>query len=364
MIRLNLLKNRFSPTSATPEQETLGSISTLSFDTVASRSRKTLLVVVGVLLVAGVLAGGALYFYFRPFSEDAIAPPTTVAQPATKVDSTKVAANAVRAGDSTGDSAKVVETPKPAPEPEPKPVPKTEPKPEPRPAPPPQATAPQVTAPALAGGVVNQVLSEALSAGSAGSPTHFEELAAPARLSYQKFAFERLLSVVRQVSAPAIRFSRVRLYSPGVVVLQGSSTDSNAVRALIQGLLAQSLVDTSLKTGPKGQFALVARLPFSASFAGGGGFSPDFAKTMLQARDLAKSQSLDIGAPRSPSVQTLSGTKRAAWKLSGTGAWESVDKWLSAMQSTDCPLGLTSLSLASGPDGKLRLEAEAISYSR
>lgn len=212
---------------------------------------------------------------------------------------------------------------------------------------------------------MNQVLNEATtSASSSTTPTRFEELAAPARLSYQKFAFERILSVVRQVSAPSIRFSRIRLYSPGVVVLQGSTTDSTAVRALIQGLLAQSLVDTSLKTGTKGQFALVARLPFSASFTAGKGSSQDFTKTLLQARDLAKSQNLEIGAPRAPSIRSLFGNKRATWKLTGTGAWDSVDKWLSAMQATDCPLGLTTLALASGPDGKLRLEAEAISYSR
>jgi hypothetical protein len=133
---------------------------------------------------------------------------------------------------------------------------------------------------------------------------------------------------------------------------------------LIQGLLAQSLVDTSLKTGINGQFALVARLPFSASFAAAKGTSDDFAKTLLQARDLAKSQNLEIAAPKAPAIQNLSGRKRAAWKLNGTGAWDSVDKWLSALLSTDCPIGLNSLILASGPDGKLRLEAEAISYSR
>ena len=380
MIRLNLLKNRFHSASATPEPETLGSISTLSFDATPSRGKKVLFAVAGLVVIAALVGAGAWY-YFRPTPDDTIAPPTAVAKPkadtvatakvdsSKKKDTTKVAAkDTVRAKDSAKkvEPVKVVEAPKPAPKPEPKPKIEPKPKPEPPPPPPPTPVAvPQVTAPALAGGVVNQVLNEAqTAAGSAGAPTRFEDLPAPARLSYQKFAFERILSVVRQVSAPTIRFSHVRLYSPGVVVLQGTTTDSIAMRALIQGLLAQSLVDTSLKTGANGQFAIVARLPFSASFSAGGGTSNDFAKTILQARDLAKSQNLDIGAPKGPSVQNLSGRKRAAWKLSGTGAWDSIDKWLSALLSTDCPLGLTSLVLASGPDGKLRLEAEAISYSR
>ena len=73
---------------------------------------------------------------------------------------------------------------------------------------------------------------------------------------------------------------------------------------------------------------------------------------------------MEITAPKSPSIQKLGTVQRASWKVAGTGAWDSIDRWLAALQSLNSPLGFTSLALASGPDGKLRLEAEAISYSR
>ena len=149
--------------------------------------------------------------------------------------------------------------------------------------------------------------------------------------------------------------------SDGVCEIQLNRPEKrNAITLAMYGALVDAL--NEVRADDSVRVVLVSGA--GASFTAGKGSSQDFTKTMLQARDLAKSQNLEIGAPKAPSIQNLSGNKRAAWKLSGTGAWDAVDKWLSAMQSTDCPLGLTSLFLASGPDGKLRLEAEAISYSR
>jgi len=380
VIRLNLLRNRFHSTSVDPDLDVAGSLATELGDEAPSRGRKGWLVVVVLVLLAA--AGGGVWYYLRPSILEEIAPPTVVAKPkvdSTRKDTAKVAPkdtarpkDSLRAAKDSGktESAKVSEAPKPKPPPppEPKPVPAPTPAPPPQPPPPPppppQAEQPEVVAPALAGGVVNQVLSEAQTqTGSATQPASFEDLSAPARLSYQQFSFERILSVLRQVSSGSIRFSQVRLYSPGLVVLQGSTQDTSALRGLVQGLLAQSMVDTELKTGAKGQFALVARLPFSASFATSGAASGDFSKTILQARDLAKTQNLDLSALKGPSVQKLSGRKRATWKVGGTGTWDGIDKWLSALQSTSCPLGLASMTLSSGPEGKLRMEADAISYS-
>jgi hypothetical protein len=376
VIRLNLLRNRFKAASVDSDLELAGSLATELGDDAPKRGRRPWLFVALLVLLAA--AGGGVWYYLRPSVLEEIAPPTVVEKAkvdTTRKDTAKVPPkDTVRAKDtarkvevkSKVEPVEVAEAPKPKPKPpEAKPIAVPTPAPPPPPPPPPpQAEQPEVVAPALAGGVLNQVLNEAQSqTGSATPPTSFEDLSAPARLSYQQFSFERILSVVHQVTSGSIRFSQVHLYSPGWVVLQGSTQDSAALRGLVQGLLAQSMVDTALKTGAKGQFALVARLPFSASFATSTGASGDFSKTILQARDLAKSQNLDLSPPKGPSVQNLSGRKRATWKVGGTGTWDGIDKWLSALQSTSCPLGLASMSLASGPDGKLRMEAVAISYS-
>jgi len=60
----------------------------------------------------------------------------------------------------------------------------------------------------------------------------------------------------------------------------------------------------------------------------------------------------------------VSGRRRATWKIAGTGAWDAIDKWIASLQSTDCPLGFTTLALAAGPDGKLRIEGQLISYGK
>jgi len=265
-----------------------------------------------VVILAGAGAG-VWYKFLRTDVDDTIAPPTTVSKP--KAD-TLAKAPAVPAKDSSAAKTAESETAKPkldtakpspakvaaAPKPEPKPLPPPPPKPEPKPEPiAPVAAAPQIVAPPLAGGVVNQVLAESQTkSGAASMPTRFEDLSAPARVAYQKFAFERILSVVRQVTAPSIRYSRVRIFSPGLVVLQGSTTDSGALRSLVQGLLAQSLIDTVLKVGPKGQFALAARLPFNASFGGQGTASDDFSRTVTQARDLAQARTWRSPLPARP----------------------------------------------------------------
>ncbi|MBK8802384.1 MAG: hypothetical protein IPN71_10100 [Fibrobacteres bacterium] len=406
MIRFNLLRNRFQSSSLAAEPETIGSLSTLSMRTMGGPSMgKKLAIAAGVVLFLGAVGGGTWWFLNQnPQTE--IAPPTQTAKPVTppaqpaqpaqppqpqtdtvkkdpvdaakfakdsarKADSLKVAEAAVRKADSIkvakeaarkADSVKLA-----AAKPEPKkPEPKT---PEPKvvetlPPPPPPSVTPRVVAPALAGGVVAQVIAESQSKGGAApAPTRFEDLSPLARLSYQRFAFERILAVIRQVAPAGVKFTRIRLYSPGLVVIHGTSAEAEGVNTLIRGLLAQSLVDTALKTGTGGQFAIAARLPFSSSSVTNGKSGKDFASTLTQARDLAQTGGLTLSAPKAPSVQTYGSLKRASWKLSGSGPWESIGKWFAALQSMELPVGFTSASLSAGVDGSLKLEAEAISYA-
>lgn len=393
MIRLNLLKNKFQSSPLGSEPETLGSLTTMSIKSVGSgRSKTWLLAATGILLIGGIGAG--VWYFLNSSTPDPVAPPTKVAKtvppPAATPskrdtghakDTAKVAKDTAKARDTA--HAKVADAkpePKPVPKPEPKPEPKPVPKPEPKKPEPPKppepvktanvpppvpSSAPQVVAPSLPGGVVNLVISESQGkASTSPAPTRFEDLSPSARLAYQKFSFERILSVLRQVSPSGLKYSQISVYSPGIVLIQGTTTDSLAVRALIQGLLAQSLVDTSLKSGGKNQFALVARLPFNSSFGSNGKSTDDFAKAMTQARDLAQAGGLVLAQTKAPSVKPIGALKRASWKLSGQGGWESVDKWLASLLSMECPIGFTSLSLSAGVEGKLRLEAEAISYSK
>lgn len=412
MIRFNLLRNRFQSTSLAAEPETFGSLSTISMRTAGGMSTgKKLAIAAGVVLFLGAVGGGTWWFLNQGPSDN-IAPPTQTtkkvpppaqpaqptqpaqpvqpAQPKTdtvkkspaelaklakdsarKADSLKVAEAATRKADSIkvakeaarkADSVKQALAKKPEPK---KPEPKVETKTaENVPPPPPPTVTPRVVAPALAGGVVAQVLTESQTKGtSAPAPTRFEELSPLARLSYQRFAFERILAVIRQVAPAGVKFTRIRLYSPGLVVIQGSSAEAEGLNTLIKGLLAQSLVDTALKTGTGGQFAIAARLPFSASSATNGKSGKDFNSTLTQARDLAQTGGLTLTAPKAPSIQTFGSIKRASWKLTGAGPWESIGKWFAALQSMDLPVGFTSASLSAGADGTLKLEADAISYA-
>ena len=390
MIRLNLLQDRFGAASSrdAADLDALGGLTTTSLDVVSSGKGRRLALVAGVIFAAGVLGGGAWYL-LRPDPDTALVPETvTVEKPrAAKADSAKARTassmkdslrrdSAMVKANAPATEAKPAAKAEPAPkvEPAPKPAPKVEPKPEPKkaeapPPPPPETISiqPAVVAPALAGGVVELVLGESKSASasaSASTPSRFEDLSPTARLAYQRFAFERILSVVRQVAGPDIRFSNVKILSPGIVTVSGTSKEPAGIASLVQGLLAQSLVDTALVQNGKGQFALMARLPFSASFGASATGTDDFKKAVLQARDLAASQGLELAAPGAPSVRDVAGLSRARWTLSGTGAWESVAKWIGALQSTQSPVGFTSLQLSAGPDGKLRVTADAISYRK
>lgn len=383
MIRLNLLQNRFGAALSKDsiDVDLLSGLTTTSMQAFSSGKGKRIATIAGAVLAVGILGGGAWYL-FGSDSDTALVPETvTVEKPLSKPKDTAASAKPAEkavAKDSAKasgkhDSAKVKETKTPPAEKVAPPKAETR-KPEPpvaqkvEPTPPPTeyvSIQPAVVAPPLAGGVVDLVLGEAKSAGSqASAPSRFEDLSPLARLAYQKFAFERILSVIRQVTPPDMRYTSIKILSPGIVTIQGNSKDLGGIASLVQGLLAQSLVDTALVKNANGQFALIARLPFSASFGGTEEGSTDFPKTINQARDLAATQGLDLGKVSSPSLQTASGAPRARWKLSGTGAWESVSKWIGALQSTQCPLGFVSLQLTSGPDGKLRLVADAISYGK
>jgi hypothetical protein len=380
LIRINLLQNSFGPASSKDsiDVDLLGGLTTSTMDVVSGGKGRRIATIVGAMVVIGILGGGAWYL-FRPAPDTALVPETvTVEKPLPRTgakDSTKTV-NAAKKDSAKHDSAKAdrpepVAPAKPEPKPEPRPEPK---KPEPAaqkraepPPPPPEYVSiqPAVVAPALAGGVVDLVLGETKSSGSrAATPSSFEDLPPLSRLAYQRFAFERILSVIRQVTPPDLRYTSIKILSPGIVTLQGGSKDPAQIASLVQGLLAQSLVDTALVKSADGRFALMARLPFSASFGGSESGADDFKNTIAQVRDLAATQGLDLGKPPSPALQGASGFQRARWSLSGTGAWEAVTKWIGALQSTQCPVGFTSLRLTSGPDGKLRLNADAISYGK
>lgn len=382
MIRLNLLQNRFGTTSSRDslDVDLLGGLTTTTMDVVSSGKGRKIATAFGALVAVGILGGGAWYL-FGSDPDTALVPETiTVEKPLPKAkDSTKAVAPSKK--DSTKrEPAKATEgKPAPAPEPVAPPKPKPEPKPEAKkalpaapkpvePAPPPSeyvSIQPAVVAPALAGGVLDLVLGESkASSAHTATPTRFDDLAPLSRLAYQRFAFERILSVIRQVTPPDMRYTSIKILSPGIVTLQGTSKDPSGIASLVQGLLAQSLVDTAVVQNADGRFALMARLPFSASFGGAEGGAEEFTKTITQVRDLAATQGLDLGKPPAPALQGASGLQRARWNLSGTGAWESVSKWIVALQSTQCPVGFISLQLTPGPDGKIRLNAEAIAYGK
>ena len=385
MIRINLLQNRFGAASSkeSVEVDLLGGLTTSTMTAISSGKGKRIATIAGALVAVGILGGGAWYLFGKT-PDTALVPETvTVEKPISKTpakDTTK-AVKSAKKDSLKRDTTKAKET-KPAAVPAPAPVvppkPKAETVPEPKklepaaqkkvePVAPPSeyvSIQPAVVAPALAGGVVDLVLGETKSSGThATTPSSFEDLSPLSRLAYQRFAFERILSVIRQVTPPDMRYTNIKILSPGIVTLQGSGNPAG-ISSLVQGLLAQSLVDTALVKNANGQFALMARLPFSASFGGSEGNTDDFKKTITQVRDLAATQGLDLGKAGAPSLQGPSGFQRARWSLSGTGAWESVSKWIGALQSTKCPVGFTSLRLTSGPDGKLRLSADAISYGK
>jgi hypothetical protein len=382
VIRLNLLQNRFGTTSSKDsiDIDLLSGLTTTTMNVVSSGKGRKVATVLGALVAVGILGGGAWYLFGTDPDTELVPETITIEKPLPKAKDTTKSVAPSKPDSVKREPAKTKEAkPAPAPAPVAPPKPKAEPKPEPKkpepaaqkpaePASPPSeyvSIQPAVVAPALAGGVVDLVLGEAKSSNAqTAAPTRFEDLSPLSRLAYQRFAFERILSVVRQVTPPDTRYTSIRILSPGIVTLQGTTRNPDDIAALVQGLLAQSLVDTALVTNSDGRFALMARLPFSASFGGAEGGTEDFKKTITQVRDLAATQGLDLGRLSSPTLQGGSGLQRARWNLSGTGYFESVAKWIGALQSSQSPIGFISLQLTPGPDGKLRLSADAISYGK
>jgi len=231
----------------------------------------------------------------------------------------------------------------------------------------PVRVAPAVTAPPLAGGVVDLVLGEARqSAGSAATtPTRFEDLIPTARIAYQRFAFEQILAKLRQVTpANGIGYSRVRILSPGILVVDGEVQSPAMLSELVRGLSAQSLVDTSSTLEAAGRFRVVARLPFSASAAAAAPLSSAWGADAQRGLDLASVQGVQFGKPAAPQISASAPFRRATWKLSGKGSWDGCTRWIASLGSSGSPLGFTSLELLSGPDATLKIQASVIAYGK
>lgn len=231
----------------------------------------------------------------------------------------------------------------------------------------PVRVAPAVTAPPLAGGVVDLVLGEARQkAGSvSATPTRFEDLIPTARVAYQRFAFEQILAKLRQVTpANGVGYSRVHILSPGILVVDGEVQSPAILAELVRGLSAQSMVDTSSTLENTGRFRVVARLPFSSSAAAAAPLSSNWATDAQRALDLASAQGLVFGKPAAASVKPSSPFRRASWKLSGKGSWDGCSRWIASLGASGSPLGFTSLELLSGPDATLKIQASVIAYGK
>lgn len=227
--------------------------------------------------------------------------------------------------------------------------------------------APAVTAPPLAGGVLDFVLGEARGSSTTAEavPTRFEDLTPTGRIAYQRFAFEQILNKLRQVTpGNGIGYSRVRLYSPGILVVDGEAQSDAILRGLVEGLAAQSMMDTSSSLDNSGKFRITARLPFSASAAAAAALSASFSEDILRGVDLASAQGLEFGKPAAARITPQVPFRRASWKLSGTGTWDGCTKWIASLGGVGSSLGFTSLELASGPDGRLKVIATPIAYGK
>lgn len=406
MIRLNLLHDQFgqAPAPTRPAVSDAGG-SSLEIEQFTKGGggggKKVLFALLGVVVLAA-LGGGVWFFALRPSGEaEAEAPanvpslPEAVPAPATQdsalppaVDSAALTAQADSAASGKAkaedeakaaqaraeDSAKAAREAKAAQLRAQEEVLAASRKASREQAPAPAATPvepervavrPAVVAPPLAGGVLDLVLGQSRSAsGGSKAATSFEQLAPTARLAYQRFAFQRLLSILRQVTpADGLTYSRIQILSPGLVVASGKA-EAGSFTQLVQGLLAQSLVDTATTTTADGGFAVSARLPFSVSAGVETAGSSDFAATGLQVLDLASAQSLVFAKPGAPRTTSIGSLRRASWTFKGLGGWEAVDRWIGALQSARSPAGFTSLVLTSGADGKLKVEASVISYGK
>jgi len=328
-------------------------------------------------LGAALAIGGGAAAYFAGQGEEEVALPaatgTKAAKPETKpakpVDAPKVEAPKAPAKDSVkADAPKPVEVkaepkvePKPEPKPEPKVAAKPEVKPEPKAAP--AAAGPSVKAAPLPANSLADVLSKShVSAVSGEKPNRFDALTPAGRTAYQKFAFQRILAILRQITpADGLGFSKVRIASPGLISIQGTATKSDALVAFQKGLAAQSLADTSTATGKDAAFAVVARLPFNPSFGGMAVPATDVRKALQQALDLAAPQGLALKASAGRS-ETVAGAKRTAWTLTGQGGWDAISGWLAGLQSAASPIGFTELVITAGDKGKLQVTVTAVCY--
>ena len=230
-----------------------------------------------------------------------------------------------------------------------------------------QGFAPAVTAPPLAGGVLDFVLGEARGTSTVAEavPTRFEDLTPTGRIAYQRFAFEQILNKLRQVTpGNGIGYSRVRLYSPGILVVDGEAQSDAVLSSLVQGLAAQSMMDTSSSLDNSGRFKITARLPFSASAAASAALSANFSEDIVRGVDLASAQGLEFGKAGTAKITQQIPFRRASWRLSGTGTWDGCTKWIASLGSVGSSLGFTSLELASGPDGRLKVIATPIAYGK
>lgn len=317
-------------------------------------------------LGAALAIGGGAAAYFADQGEEEVALPaatgTKTAMPEAKPEAAKPRDTAkVEAAKSAEVKAEPKAEPKPEPKPEPKVAAKPEPKPEPKVAP--AAVGPSVKAAPLPANSLADVLSKShVAAASGEKPNRFDALTPAGRTAYQKFAFQRILAILRQITpADGVGFSKVRLASPGLISIQGTATKADALVAFQKGLAAQSLADTSTATGKDAAFAVVARLPFNPSFGGMAVPATDVRKALQQALDLAAPQGLALKASAGRS-ETVAGTKRTAWTLTGQGGWDAISGWMAGLQSAASPIGFTELVITAGDKGKLQVTVTAVCY--
>jgi len=363
MIRINLLSDKFeAPSKASLSQTTSMPALIPLPDEAEETPRKSKLPLVLALLVVVLAGGGGAYYYLstqNASGDEAEAPKTKQVPkpaPASVADTSKKDSLASSAKDSAKkDTAKPqVAATKPAPE-----APKRVPAPKPEA---PEFVGPSVHAPALSPSALAEVLAQAKPHVAAEKPNRFDALSPSGRTAYQKFAFQRILSILRQVTpADGVGFSTVRIKSPGLLSIQGVASKSDAFKAFQQGLTAQSLADLAAASGKGNSFALVARLPFNPSFGGSAASGSDARKSLQQGLDLAASKGLTLKSA-GEHVSTIGGAKRTSWVLKGQGGWDAVDAWLTGLQSMANPLGFTELSIAAGDKGKLQVTATVVCY--
>lgn len=378
MIQLNLLSdsiqvskptgaaNRSSALPPLPGDTNMNLDLDLLDDEPKRKSRLPLVLGLGAAVVLGI--GGAGWYSMQA-EEEAPALPAPTEKSAAKPESKPVEAPKAEPAKADTQEAKS-EAPKAEPTPVAKPEPKPEPKAEPVKEPvraeakaAPVPAGPSVKAPALSGNALSEILAQAKPASaSKDKPNRFDALTPSGRTAYQKFAFERILAILRQVTpADGVGFSKVRIASPGLLSIQGTATKPDALAAFQRGLAAQSLADTSTATGKDAAFAVVARLPFNPSFGGLAVPATDVRKALQQALDLAAPQGLALKASAAR-TETVGGSKRTSWTLSGQGGWDGISAWLAALQSASSPIGFTDLVITAGDKGKLQVTATAVCY--